>query len=220
MKNKKIFIPVIIVAILIIIGLVTGIINNERVKKGLEPKYTIKIVHGDGWKITYLGLGYKVTRYTSISPNEPFKNSFGSKLGSWFMKYTQEEAIKEYTRKHGIEDNNSIMLEVKEKTVTSKGATFILKNNTDDDYVYEPSYYLEKREDNNWNTIELEEPLSWTTILYNIKANEKIELNIDWSSTSYGELKSGTYRLVKNNFRKKNSSDSRGYTLYSEFNIK
>ena len=37
---------------------------------------------------------------------------------------------------------------MKEDTITSKEATFILKNNTDEDYAYDPSYYLEKKEDN------------------------------------------------------------------------
>ncbi len=39
-----------------------------------------------------------------------------------------------------------ISLMVKEGTITPKGATFILKNNTDEDFSYEPVYYLEKKE--------------------------------------------------------------------------
>lgn len=56
--------------------------------------------------------------------------------------------------------NEEIFLLVKKDTITSKGATFVLKNNTDEDYSYEPSYYIEKKEDNKWNEIILEEPLT------------------------------------------------------------
>ncbi len=116
--------------------------------------------------------------------------------------------------------NEDISLLVKEDTITSKGATFILKNNTDEDYAYEPSYYLEKKEDNKWNEIVLKEPLSWNSIIYTLKAREEIEINIDWSITGYGVLKNGEYRLVKANFRKKYSPDSRAYCIYAEFVVK
>ena len=36
-------------------------------------------------------LGYKVIRYVSVSPNEPYKNNIGVKYGNWFMKYDLEE---------------------------------------------------------------------------------------------------------------------------------
>ena len=122
-----------------------------------------------------------------------------------------------------IENNNKneeISLLVKEDTITSKGATFILKNNTDEDYAYEPSYYIEKKEDNKWNEIILKEPLTWNSVIYTLKAGEETEMNVDWSITGYGELKDGEYRLVKANFRKKDSPDSRAYSVYAEFHIK
>ena len=54
---------------------------------GHEPKCCIKIVSYDGSKVTYWGLGYKVIRYVGVSPNEPYENNIGVKMGSWFMKY-------------------------------------------------------------------------------------------------------------------------------------
>ena len=116
--------------------------------------------------------------------------------------------------------NEEISLLVKEDTITSKGATFILKNNTDEDYAYDPSYYLEKKEDNKWNEIVLEEPLTWNSVIYTLKAREETEINIDWSIANYGELKDGEYRLVKSNFRKSVSPDSRYYSVYAEFEVK
>jgi len=84
---KKKFIMVIVIIILVVLGLVTSYIDSARVRNGVEPKFAIKIASYDGNKITYWGLGYKVIRYPGVSINEPFKNSLGTKMGSWFMNY-------------------------------------------------------------------------------------------------------------------------------------
>lgn len=136
----------------------------------------------------------------------------------------ESEEIIDFVKTINIKENNNknedISLVVKEDTITSKGATFILKNNTAEDYCYEPSYYLEKKEDDKWNEIVLEEPLSWNTVIYTLKAREETEIIIDWSITGYGVLKNGEYRLVKANFRKKDSPDSSSISLYAEFEVK
>ena len=79
---------------LVATGLVTSYADSARVRNGVEPKFTIKIVSEDGNKVTYWGLGYKVIIYPSVSPNEPYKNNRGVKYGSWFMKYKLEEEVK------------------------------------------------------------------------------------------------------------------------------
>lgn len=85
---KKICISVIIAIIVIIIaGIITNYIDSGRVTTGHEPKYCIKIISNNGNKVTYWGLGYKVIRYVGVSPNEPYENNIGAKMGSWFMKY-------------------------------------------------------------------------------------------------------------------------------------
>ena len=86
--KKKICISVgIVLIILVVIGIITNYADSGRVTTGHEPKYCIKIVSNDGSKVTYWGLGYKVIRYVGVSPNEPFENNIGAKMGSWFMKY-------------------------------------------------------------------------------------------------------------------------------------
>lgn len=87
MKKRKIIIIGIILTILVIVGLVTSYIDSARVRNGVEPNFAIKIITDGGNKVTYWGLGYKVIRYPSVSPNEPYKNNLGVKYGSWFMKY-------------------------------------------------------------------------------------------------------------------------------------
>ena len=84
MKKKYI---VIILIIIFVISIVTNYVDSARVRNGIEPKFTIKIINDDGGKITYWGLGYKIIRYVSVSPNEPYQNNKGIKFGSWFMQY-------------------------------------------------------------------------------------------------------------------------------------
>lgn len=93
MKKKKIIIITSILLIIILAGLITSYIDGGRVSTGHEPKCTIKITSKDGRKVTYFGLGYKVVRYISVSPNEPYKNNRGAKMGSWFMKYELTDSI-------------------------------------------------------------------------------------------------------------------------------
>ena len=87
MKKKTIIITVSLVALVVFASLVTSYIDSARVRNAVEPKYTVKIVSDNGDKVTYWGLGYKVIRYPSVSPNEPYKNNRGVKYGGWFMKY-------------------------------------------------------------------------------------------------------------------------------------
>lgn len=84
---KKKFIIIAFIIILVVAGLVTSYIDSARVRNGVEPKYTIKIISDNGNKVTYWGLGYKVVRYPAVSPKESFKSSLGVKFGSWFMAY-------------------------------------------------------------------------------------------------------------------------------------
>ncbi|MBE6154816.1 MAG: hypothetical protein E7163_04520 [Firmicutes bacterium] len=87
MTKKTLIIVSITIAILVFAGLLTSYIDSARARNSVEPKYTIKIVSDNGNKVTYWGLGYKVIRYPSVSPNEPYKNNRGVKYGNWFMKY-------------------------------------------------------------------------------------------------------------------------------------
>jgi len=108
MKKKVLIIVGILVAILVVAGLVTSYADSARVRNGVEPKFTIKIVTDGGNKVTYWGLGYKVIRYTSVSPNEPYKNNRGVKYGSWFMRYELENE-KDNNTKVTLNDINNFI---------------------------------------------------------------------------------------------------------------
>ena len=90
-KKKILVIVSSILIVLITLSLLTSYIDSARVRNSVEPKYVIKLVDKTGKKVTYYGLFYKVIRYVSVSPNEPYKNNRGVKYGNWFMKYELEE---------------------------------------------------------------------------------------------------------------------------------
>lgn len=86
--KKKISIGIGICLLFLITAIIiTNYVDGGRVGTGHEPKYCIKVVSNNGNKVTYWGLGYKVIRYVGVSPNEPYENNIGTKMGSWFMKY-------------------------------------------------------------------------------------------------------------------------------------
>ena len=117
-------------------------------------------------------------------------------------------------------DTKELILNIKRNTLTNKGATFIIKNTSGEEYAYGPAYTIEKFENQGWKELSTltGDPLTWNSIVYSLKAHEEKELIIDWS-LGYGELTSGRYRIVKNSFRKKNSPESRSYSVYAEFEI-
>ena len=204
MKKKRIIILAItVIIILILIPIPTRWKNGITEYKAVLYKYTklhtpsdISFTgYEDGWELKIIGIRVG----GNINADERLKHDEDS------------EQI----------NTGSVLLEIKEDTRSSKGATFLLKNTTDEDYNYGPSYMIEKFENRSWKEIDTltGNPLTWNSILYTIKSGEEKELYIDWS-IGYGELKSGTYRLVKSDIRKSNSSESRTYTVYAEFDIK
>ncbi len=118
-----------------------------------------------------------------------------------------------------IKEEKDVTLSVKDGTLTSKGATFILKNNSENEYWYGNEYFIEKYENNKWMEVKTitGDPLVWNSVIYTLKLNEEKELNIDWM-IGYNELSDGKYRLVKKIFLKDNLED-KSKTLYANFVI-
>lgn len=202
-KKKMIVIVAIVIFVIMLIPIPTRWKNGVTEYKAILYKYTkvhtpseISFTgYEDGWELKILGLrvGGNIKTDEILKTNE---NSEQKNIGS-------------------------VLLEVKEETRTSKGAIFIIKNTTNEEYAYGESYTIEKFENKSWKELETltGQPLTWNSVIYTIKSSEEKELYIDWS-LGYGELKSGTYRLVKSDLRKSNSHESRAYTVYAEFDIK
>ena len=115
-------------------------------------------------------------------------------------------------------ENGDISMYVIDDSITSKGATFVIKNNTDIECIYGVDYLLEKKIGDEWKEVDTltVSPLVWNLIGYTLNSNEQSEINIDWS-IGYGELESGNYRLVKT-FSMEN--DPKVLNSYAEFTIR
>ncbi|MBR4231251.1 MAG: hypothetical protein IKR74_03740 [Bacilli bacterium] len=171
----------------------------------------------DGGSVEFKAAIYKYTKIHRFSEKSltGYENGWeleilGKRVGGVINTYVE-----------AIEKDSNLTLAIKSNTLTNKGATFILKNNTDVDYAYD-DYYIIERFDKKENWVDLDLIIGWTPRIepqvYTIKSKEEHEIYIEWSNI-YGKLNSGTYRIVKNNFRKANRPDSRTYSVYTEFSI-
>ena len=117
--------------------------------------------------------------------------------------------------------DDKISISIKEGTLTKKGITLIIKNNAKQNYFYGSQYYLEKEENWTFNVYEPKEILSWNDVLYSLKSNEQIEIEINWI-IGYDELSNGKYRLVKKFTTEENITSSANVqeNFYVEFEIK
>lgn len=115
---------------------------------------------------------------------------------------------------------NNISLSLKANTLTSKGATFIIKNNSNETYVYGAEYKIETKIDGQWQDVELKQPLAWNEIAYVINSRGLREINIDFTY-GYGELSKGEYRLVKKVFKQDDVpiDETKYQYVYAEFEI-
>jgi len=121
---------------------------------------------------------------------------------------------------NGNQLDNRISLVVKEGTLTNKGVTLILKNDSSIDYSYGEVYSIEKENDGNWSNVETIHDMIFNLPAWGIKSGENIELDIDWEY-GYGQLESGKYRIVKEIFKSGTSDidNSVSFNVYAIFEI-
>jgi len=192
MKKKVFIITGIILAILVVVGLVTSYADSARVRNGVEPKYVIKIVSKHDNEVIYLGLGYKIVRYPSVSPNEPYKNNRGVKYGSWFMKY-ELESEKESSYIPTEVENVSISI----SDISLTGSTITIKDTNKKPYVYGEWYKIEKQINGKWLEVKtIVDNYGFNEIAYIPDKNNEVKFVMDWKWL-YGELPLGSYRIIK-----------------------
>jgi len=192
MKRKVLVIIGIIITILVVVGLVTSYADSARVRNGFEPKHVIKIVSRDGNKVTYWGLGYKVIRYLSVSPNEPYKNNRGVKYGGWFMKYEIDE---ERESLYLVTEIENVSISIFDISLT--GATIMIKDTNRKPYTYGEWYKIEKQVNGKWYEVKtIIENYGFNEIGYIPDKNNEVKFVMDWDWL-YGELPLGSYRILK-----------------------
>ena len=121
-----------------------------------------------------------------------------------------EESLTEIT------SNNDVVLTIKNKTLTSTGATLLLKNNSNKIYQYGNPYEMEIKLNDKWYKINVD--LSFTLPAFNLKPGETKEIDLNWEN-GYGGLSSGTYRIIKNVDYRNNNGESKSYNVAVEFTI-
>ena len=118
------------------------------------------------------------------------------------------------------EEKEDVSLRVNEFTLSPTGATFILFNDSDNEYWYGPSFMIEKKSNGKWTEVPTKngEKLLWTTEVYKLGPNEKSVLTIDWSN-EFGELPNGEYRFGKTIIKSENDSESNKKNIYVKFGV-
>ena len=109
-----------------------------------------------------------------------------------------------FANKNILNKSNEITMIIKEGTLTRNSATVSIKdNNSDNVYGYYYRIIADRIDTESWILLAISPG----------KAKKPLEFDINWSK-SYGELKNGIYRIVKN------VSTSEGEReLYAEFTI-
>ena len=99
--KKVIKIILIIIAIIIMLGVIFFIVDYNRVKNNEKPIFCIlKQEVNDGGTKIYLGLGYKVIDFNTLSGFNK------TKIGSYFMNYEDfTDEIEEYNNNLNTENN-------------------------------------------------------------------------------------------------------------------
>ena len=116
--------------------------------------------------------------------------------------------------------NKNVTLSLKEGTLTNKGVTLILKNNSKINYSYGEPYYIEQEKEGKWRKLETIHDMVFNMPAWELETGTSVELSIDWEY-GYGQLESGNYRIVKEIFKESTSNinNSVSFNVYAKFEI-
>ena len=107
--------------------------------------------------------------------------------------------------------SDDITMTIKKGTLTSTGATIIIKDTSGDENTFGDWYRIDKKEKNKWMEQQpIIENYGFNLMGYLIDENNEVVLNTDWEWL-YGRLPTGEYRIVK--------TMTDGSEIYAEFTI-
>ncbi|MBM7577835.1 immunoglobulin-like domain-containing protein [Jeotgalibacillus terrae] len=132
-----------------------------------------------------------------------------------------EEADWEPSEVEEVNTFEGVSMKMKEGSVSSKGATVVIKNDSDREVMYGNAYILEKKVNGEWFEVPItvEGEYGFTAIGYTIAPGSSAEKEMEWDWL-YGELNKGEYRILKGiNYSVSENSKKRNY-LAVEFTIK
>lgn len=95
-----------------------------------------------------------------------------------------------------INYDSDVTLSINEDTLTDEKATLALQNNGEETYYYDGSFWIERKEKNEWNKLKATNETEDIKPLYDLKPSEVNTFELNWNDV-YGKLQSGDYRIVK-----------------------
>ena len=104
-----------------------------------------------------------------------------------------------YTRTDNSWEKENVKISVKEDSISKTSAVIVIEDKNENPVSWGVNFAIQKAGDNNiWVDMITKEIITWVEIA--MQPNEKgiTEMQLDWSKI-YGELSSGTYRVVKYN---------------------
>lgn len=95
-----------------------------------------------------------------------------------------------------VNDMAGVTLELKEETLKTTSATFVLTNDTENEIHYRDAYHLEKKDaDGHWKEFVGTATAQWDEEVIAVPAGDTVELPINWK-TLCGGIGTGEFRMI------------------------
>ena len=91
---------------------------------------------------------------------------------------------------------DNITMEIKEGTLSNKGATVIITDLSGEDNTYNDEFRLDRKKNGRWHKMFKEDPVVVTPGSHKKDENNKVELELNFEAY-YGIIEDGHYRIVK-----------------------
>lgn len=95
-----------------------------------------------------------------------------------------------------IQSQDNVDIFILENTLSSKGASLCIVDKNVPPYAWEERYSIEMKSNESWNVLKSKDSMIFNSSAYMPDENGQLIFKMDWSKF-YGELLSGTYRIVK-----------------------
>ena len=113
-----------------------------------------------------------------------------------------------------------LQFSVELSSVTPTGLKYLVENcdNPGTIWSYGSSFHLEYLGNDGWTVVDyLSVSPLWAQVLISVSSGNTSSQEVDWTQI-YGELSSGTYRIVKD-FTRTEGETAKKYTLFADFKI-
>lgn len=154
----------------------------------------------DGGTVEYKSLVYKIAKVHKLDLNSKTGYTEGMIVEIFGIEVFNNvvengDAIVDVVE--DIPKIDDISMEIKEGTLTNKGATIIITDTSGLDNIYGEEYKIDKKVKGKWQELKpIIDNYGFDMIGYSVSSNNQLEMNVDWEWL-YGKLEHGEYRLVK-----------------------